>query len=239
VAGTGGQTIYYWEASNGATGSTPGTTTGQITGLGAGSYTVQVYAQNTGGKFSTTATSNAGAITAQAIPSAPGQPNTAVNSGTTPGSITWSWGGVSASPGGTDHLSYEVSLNGGAPVNIGAVTSYNRSGLGAGTYTLTVRAVNKAGASGWSPGGSGSIVEPSNSTITNNTCAYDVHEFDVNKRLVCVANVAGGTRLEVEFCSKQLNLIQYHRVMRGPLVGTVVPHADIALDGAYPGTCQY
>jgi predicted phage tail protein len=169
VAGTGGQTTYHWTASNGASGNTQGTTTGQITGLGAGSYTVEVYAQNTGGKSSTPATSNAGAITAQAAPPAPGQPSTSVNSGTAPGSITWSWGGVSASPGGTDHLSYEVSVNGGAPVNVGSVTSYTRTGLAVGSYTLTVRAMNKGGASGSSAASPpGNIAHVSNGAVTVN-----------------------------------------------------------------------
>jgi hypothetical protein len=100
-------------------------------------------------------------------------------------------------------------------------------------------AANKAGQSGWSPGGSATIVQHGNASATTNTCAYDIHEFDVNKRLVCVESVPAGTRLDLEHCSKQLNLIQYHRVMSGPLANRVIAQSAVALEFGYPGTCQY
>jgi hypothetical protein len=175
VAGTGGQTTYFWSASNGASGNTTGTTTGQITGLGQGNYTVEVYAQNDGGKASTTAVSNAGTITTQGPAPTPGQPSTNVTGPYVPGSITWSWGAVSATPGGSANITYEVSVNGGAAVNVGTATSYSRSGLSVGSYTLTVRAVNKAGTSSWSAASpAGQITHFANSSVAvNGACVMN------------------------------------------------------------------
>lgn len=161
VAGTGGATTYSWTASNGSSGTTAGTSTGPISGLaGGGSYTVSVTATNTGGKVSSMGTSNGGAIITQAVPPAPGTPSTNVTNATATGSITWTWPGVSAAPGGTANLTYEVSVNGGGWTNVGAATSYSQS-YGAGDYTLQVRATNKSGPGTASPSSaSGHISDP-------------------------------------------------------------------------------
>jgi len=161
VAGTGGATTYSWTASNGSNGTTAGTSTGPISGLAGGaSYTVSVTATNTGGKVSSMGTSNGGAIVTQAVPPAPGTPSTNVTNATATGSITWTWPGVSAAPGGTANLTYEVSVNGGGWTNVGAVTSYSQS-YGAGDYTLQVRATNKSGPGTASPSSAnGHISDP-------------------------------------------------------------------------------
>ncbi len=150
VSANGGSLTYHWELLRGATSVRTGTTTGTSTGsLGSlndgGSYTVRVYAVNSGGKQGATGTSNAGTVTVQGTP---GTPNVSANvtGGQQPGSITWSWGAVTASPGGGANITYEVSLNGGGWTGNGASTSYSRSGLNQGSYELRVRAVNKSGA---------------------------------------------------------------------------------------------
>ena len=160
VAGTGGTTTYFWTASNGATGNTAGTSTGPIGGLGGGSYTVSVYARNTGGKTSGTGNSNAGVITTQGSPGTPGAPAINVTDNTSTGSITWTWSGVTASPGGSANMSYEISVNGGGWINVGAGTSYSGN-YGSGNYSAVVRGVNKSGPGGASaPSGTGTIVDP-------------------------------------------------------------------------------
>lgn len=144
VGGTGGTTTYFWTASNGASGSTTGTSA-SITGLPAGSYSVQVYAQNTGGKSGPTGTSNAIQIQNQTVPSQVGTPSTNVTSSQQPGAITWSWPAISGPAQMTDNIVYEVTLSGVGVVQTAAQTSYSRSGLNAGDYTISVRAINNAG----------------------------------------------------------------------------------------------
>jgi hypothetical protein len=146
VAGTGGTTHYSWTLSpGGATGTTDGLSA-SVAGLGAGSYTISVTASNDGGKVSGAGTSNAVSITTQGVPPAPGAPSTNVTDGTATGSITWTWGGVTASPGGTANLTYQISVNGGGWIDVGAATSYSGS-YGAGDYTARVQATNKSGSS--------------------------------------------------------------------------------------------
>ncbi|NYF11330.1 hypothetical protein HDC94_002486 [Leifsonia sp. AK011] len=182
VAGTGGETTYYWTASNGVTGTTNGTSTGPIGNLGGGSYTVSVRAVNSGGKSSGDGTSNAGVITAQSPPDTP--TITAANaSGPYAGSsITWTWSAVTANPGGSANLSYDVRLNGGGWTNVGSVTSYTWSNRPAGNYTLEVRGTNKAGPGGSSPGSTVTIQPtpppPSNATVSvNGACLLNSTNF--------------------------------------------------------------
>ena len=147
VAGTGGTTTYYWTATNGATGNTTGLTTGAITGLGGGNYSVSVYAVNTGGKQGGTGTSGAVTITTQGIPGTPTITGTSPGSGSAaPQTVSWSWSAVTASPGGSANLTYEVSYNGGGWQNVGTATSYSLGSRGQGDHTLQVRGTNKSGA---------------------------------------------------------------------------------------------
>jgi len=159
VAGTGGTTTYYWNASNGASGSTTGTSTGDIGGLGQGSITVEVYAQNEAYRGQS-GTSNAGTITNQAVPPAPSITGTSPANGTyAPATVSWSWGPVTANPGGSANLSYQVSYNGGAWESVSTATSYSLSNRGVGDHTLQVRAVNKAGAGAASGGATVSLAQ--------------------------------------------------------------------------------
>ena len=149
VAGTGGTTTYDWTASNGAAGSTTGLSTGPITGLAGGNYTVTVSAINTGGKRGADGTSAPVTITTQAAPPAPAITGASPANGTySPATVSWSWSAVTANPGGSANLSYEVSYNGGGWQNVGTATSYSLDSRGTGDHTLQVRATNKAGAGG-------------------------------------------------------------------------------------------
>jgi hypothetical protein len=165
VAGTGGTTTYYWSSTSGASGNTTGTSTGNINGLNGGNYTVTVYARNTAYQGPST-TSNSVTITQQATPPQVGRPSTNVTDGSASGEIRWNWGGVTANPGGSANLSYEVRVNGGGVTNVGTDTQYTRGGLGAGGYSLEVRAVNKAGAGPWSQASpEGTITNPASASL--------------------------------------------------------------------------
>ncbi|WP_159078190.1 Ig-like domain-containing protein [Salinibacterium hongtaonis] len=146
----GGSVTYTWQLVNGGdvaqSGTTQGTTTGTLSNLPAGSHTVRVFATNTGQKSGGTGTSPVGSITTQGVAPAPGGLGARVSDGEAPGSITWHWNAVSASPGGQASLSYEVSLNNGGWVGVGTRTEYSQSRLSEGNYDLRVRAVNKSGA---------------------------------------------------------------------------------------------
>lgn len=159
VAGTGGTTTYTWVASNGASGNTTGTSTGDITGLDGGNYTVQVFARNEAYQGST-GTSNAVTITQQGVPATPTITGTDPPSGTySPATVNWSWSAVTADPGGSANLRYEVSYNGGGWEDVGTATTYSLGNRGTGDHTLQVRAVNKAGAGGASAGGTVSLAQ--------------------------------------------------------------------------------
>jgi len=167
VAGTGGTTTYFYEWSNGASGSTAGTSV-DLLNLSQGSYSIRVYAANSAasGGPNTNYSSNWGSSNAVQITNqgAPGTPQVSVaspgNGAQAPQTVRWTWNAVSANPGGTANLAYEVRFNGGgwqAP-NAGANAHEVRAG-GAGRYTLEVRAVNKSGAGG-STSASVDIVDP-------------------------------------------------------------------------------
>ena len=168
VAGTGGTTTYYWSASNGASGNTTGTSTPDITGLAAGSYTVQVFARNDAYQGAA-GTSNGVAITQQGIPATPTITGASPANGTySPSTVSWSWTAVTANPGGSANIQYEVSYNGGGWSGVGTATSYSLGNRGTGDHTLQVRAVNKAGAGGASGTATVSLTTappPSNATV--------------------------------------------------------------------------
>jgi len=203
VAGTGGTTTYYWKFSNGFSGNTTGTSTQQAVGLNGGNYTVEVYAVNSGNKTSGTGTSAPATITTQAAPPAPGRPDTQVNDGRQPGTITWTWGAVEANPGGSANLSYQVRVNGGGVVDNGTSRSYSRGNLGAGDYSLEVRAVNKSGAGPWSQASpNGNITNPQpkvNLSATGSTyesgCGYGCSYYNIT-----LENFGGGTHTVQFYC---------------------------------------
>jgi len=135
----GGSTTYAWKASNGASGTGKSAT---ITGVGAGNYTVSVVATNTGGKSSAAGVSAPVGVRDQPAPANPGKPNGVVTSDRSPGSITWNWAATTGEA--AEGVTYSWRLNGGGAT---AATSNGASstGLGAGSYSITVVAKNKGG----------------------------------------------------------------------------------------------
>ncbi|MDJ0335782.1 MAG: Ig-like domain-containing protein [Rhodoglobus sp.] len=152
VAGTGGTTTYFWAIAGGQSGSTTGTTTGNQT-LNGGTYRVTVYAVNTGGKQGASGVSAPATLTTQGTPGAPTITSSSPANGTySPSTVTWRWSTVSANPGGSANLTYEVSYNGGNWQNVGTDTRYDLNNRGTGDHTLRVRATNKSGAGSPSAG---------------------------------------------------------------------------------------
>jgi len=194
VSANGGTVSYRWRLDGSSTwNDVTGTTTGDITVQG-GSHTIEVIAVNSGGKQSAPGSAST-SIQTQAVPPTPSGLSANVTDNQAPGSITWNWNGVSASPGGTANLRYEVSTNGGGSwASVGTATSYTRTGLAAGTYSLQVRAVNKAGASGASGAAGGTINQPPPTSWTvvptMNTCpetATSFGRFDPGPPVSCAS----------------------------------------------------
>ncbi len=104
-------------------------------------YQFRVTATNDVG---TSAPGGAGA-TAIALPPKP--TITAAVSGTASGVLSWAAAATPAAP----ISSYQANLDGGAPIDVGALTTYQFTGLTDGqTYAVRVRAVNAAGGGEWS-----------------------------------------------------------------------------------------
>jgi hypothetical protein len=175
IAGTGGTTTYHWSASNGASGTTTGLSTGPIA-VPAGSYTISVYAENDGHKTGPTGVSGAVDVVQQSAPGAPASISATVTDGDDPGAAKWTWSAATAATGGSANITYEVQYDGASPYSVGVSTSYSRSDLPAGTRTVRVRAVNKAGPGPWSAPASVSIAS-TNTTVTTRACILTSSEF--------------------------------------------------------------
>ncbi|MDF1479346.1 Ig-like domain-containing protein [Leifsonia sp. H3M29-4] len=232
-AQTGGGTVQYRYQLNELGFSAWGSaTTADFAGLGAGSYRVTVEARNTGNKVST-GTSVSRTITQQGPAPVPSAPVTNVTDSTAAGSITWNWGAVSPNPGGSANLRYQVSVNGGGAIDIGNTTSYSRSGLSAGNYSLAVQACNKSGCSAMSAASAaGTIVDPpppSNTTVTTTTCI--VSSSDFNNYVSSCSNVYlnPGDRVNVS-CRGQQNGVQFMHINVGPNAGWYIRGADTDRD---------
>ena len=226
VAGTGGTTTYFWTATNGASGNTQGTSTGAIAIASGGNYTISVYAQNSGGKASGTGVSNSVAVQDQAAPPQVGTPATNVQNATATGTIQWTWGAVTASPGGSANLTYEVRVNGGTVVSVGTATSHTQN-FPAGSYSLEARAVNKAGAGPWSPASAaGQISDPVNTTVVGQSCLHTSAEFYVqptNTNPACTTGqyLNAGDTFQAQ-CRAQRNGISYFYINPGPWAGRFI-----------------
>lgn len=150
VAANGGDTTYHWSVNGGAV--TSGTaTSATISGVGAGTYTLSVYATNTGGKQGSSGTS-AAQVENQTVPTAPRNVSGSRRSATGPTTIDWSWGtpanaGLGAEV--TANLQYRHRVNGGGwsgwSGGMSATTSVGNAG---GTFSIEVQARNNAGSSG-------------------------------------------------------------------------------------------
>jgi len=176
----GGTVTYQWRINGGGWNATGATQTGQQTGLAAGSYTVQVQAINSGGKTSAVGSSTAGVITNQGKPATPTITGKSPADGTySPSTVSWSWGAVTANPGGSANLTYEVRYNGGGWSGVGTDTSYSIGSRGTGTHTLEVRAVNKSGA-GDPSGGSTVVLATRPDPPVAQLCRYPGQSTDVS-----------------------------------------------------------
>ena len=186
VVSNGGSVTFHWQLLRGGSpvsgksGTTTGTTTGSISGLAAGSYTLSVYAVNSGGKQGAAGGSTAVAITKQGAPAKPTVTATVTSTYAPNGAIKWTWGAVTASPGGSANISYRVSTNGGTSwTDVGTDLSFTRSSLAQGEYSLIVQAVNKSGP-GASSNSASATVQPKPAptswsvTPTNDTCPQAV-----------------------------------------------------------------
>jgi hypothetical protein len=123
-------------------------TTFLASGVADGTYYVRVKAQNAAGTSaaSNEATLVVGATTCTSVPLTP----SGLTSGANGGSVTLQW---APSPGVCTATSYilQAGLTSGSSAlansNVGNVTSYTATGVGAGTYYVRVRAVNAFGQS--------------------------------------------------------------------------------------------
>ncbi|MHA6694135.1 Ig-like domain-containing protein [Homoserinimonas sp. A520] len=148
VGANGGNVTYHWTTSSGKSG------TGRPVadnGLGAGNYTVTVWAVNTGGKESARATSAPVRIQNQTVPQAPTNVRGNAGSGTAPTTISWAWGQPANAGQGaavTDNLQYRHRVNSGGWSGWGTGRTASTSvGNGGGTFTIDVQARNNAGES--------------------------------------------------------------------------------------------
>ncbi|RQP08986.1 MAG: tandem-95 repeat protein [Microbacteriaceae bacterium] len=160
VNANGGSVTYRWRLDGGSW-STASTSraTGDLTVQG-GAHTIEVVATNSGGKQSPTGSVSSPSIQTQTAPTAPSVSAANVLDGTAPGSIRWTWSGGAASTGGMSNITYQVSVDGGSWINKGTATNHTASSLGAGSHSIRVRAVNKAGAGAIGNGGAGTISNP-------------------------------------------------------------------------------
>lgn len=166
VAGTGGSTAYHWQVTRG--GSVVGSGSGvdlsaaTVTGQPAGSYTITVYAQNSGGKAGPSGT-NSTTVNSQTVPGAPTNVRGNVTDSQAPGKISWSWGAPSNAglgDGVTDNLEYRSRVNGGGWSGWGAATSRTSTNHGAGNHSIEVEARNSAGTGPSGSASAGPILDP-------------------------------------------------------------------------------
>jgi len=77
--------------------------------------------------------------------------------------VSWSWSGGSASPGGMANIQYRYNINGGGWSGWSGTTSASRSGPG--TYSIQVQAKNKAAEGPVASNGPHTIVQPAVVTL--------------------------------------------------------------------------
>jgi hypothetical protein len=127
-----------------------------FTGVAPGAHTATVTAVSSAGSSTASAASNSVTVVAPATaPATPAAPVASVSGS----SVTVSW--MAPSNGGSAITGYEVSLDGGTPVTVGASTlSHTFTGVGLGAHTATVIAVNTVGSSTVSPASNSVTVTP-------------------------------------------------------------------------------
>ena len=229
----GGSVHYEWQlyrggsAVSGKSGSTTATSTGAITGLGAGTYTVRVTAVNSGSKRSAEAASTSGTVTMQSTPATPGGLSANKLDGDAPnGRIRWSWNASSAATGGTANLSYEVNFNGNGWSNVGTDRTYTTAAnLGQGNYTFKVRAVNKAGASGEASDTQSIAAEPRNPSIKIVGTSSQTYTCS-NGNYAC-------KRVAVQFSDTSGSYVIYIETTGGTSNSNSVPGSGVQLTNSY------
>lgn len=144
----------------------------------AGSATGPVHFTGTGA-FAGFSRAQASFIRLRAAPSTPGDPSGLdVTEHVT--SLELDWSAASGSPTG-----YDVRIDGGTPVDVGNVLTYEFTGLDPATsYTLEVRAYNGGGDSGWSSIGGTTLDLPAPTGLTiigsdedSITLGWDTHAY--------------------------------------------------------------
>lgn len=139
TASTGSPTGYEVRVNGGAATDVGNVLTHNFTGLTPDTaYTLEVRAYN-GGGFSAWAS-------IMSTTDGPPDDPTGLDATTTTTTATLTWDASTGAPAG-----YDVRIDGGSPIDIGNVLTYDFTGLTPGTtYTLEVRAYNAGGDSGWS-----------------------------------------------------------------------------------------
>ena len=85
-----------------------------------------------------------------AVPDAPAPDASRRQGGLTGNTIDVTWPAVEGAAAHGDAVSrYEVSIDGGTPVDVGTTTTYQVANAQRRSYAIRVRAVNKAGSSSW------------------------------------------------------------------------------------------
>ncbi|HEY0119169.1 MAG TPA: Ig-like domain-containing protein [Cellulomonas sp.] len=136
-------------SSSGVVTATETSTSHTFTGLKNGtSYTVRVRAQNKAPSPSGWSVS-ASEVPA-AAPDAPAPDASRRQGGLTGNTVDVTWAPVEGAAANGDAVArYEVSIDGGTPVDVGTATAYQVANAERRSYAIRVRAVNKAGASAW------------------------------------------------------------------------------------------
>ena len=198
VSANGGSVTYEWRLDGGSW-SSPSTarSTGNQTVQG-GVHTFEVRATNSGGKQSGIGSAASPNLATQTAPAAPSVSGADVQDGTAPGAIRWTWSGGAASTGGMANITYQVSVDGGGWIDKGTATNHTASGLGAGSHSIQVRAVNKAGAGAAGSGGAGTISNPPpnpSSAIVGKTAkeGCDTGGFGCQYPIVRITDAVDGT----------------------------------------------
>ena len=145
-------TSYTLELTGSASGvvtATETATSHTFTGLKNGtSYTVRVRAHNKAPDPSGWSASVS--EVPAAVPDAPAPDASRRQGGLTGNTIDVTWPAVEGAAAHGDAVSrYEVSIDGGTPVDVGTTTTYQVANAQRRSYAIRVRAVNKAGSSSW------------------------------------------------------------------------------------------
>ncbi|MFT4283763.1 MAG: Ig-like domain-containing protein [Protaetiibacter sp.] len=198
VSANGGSVTYEWRLDGGSWSSaSTARSTGNQTVQG-GVHTFEVRATNSGGKRSGVGSAASPNLATQTAPTAPSVSGADVQDGTAPGAIRWTWSGGAASTGGMANITYQVSVDGGGWIDKGTATNHTASGLGAGSHSIQVRAVNKAGAGAAGNGGAGTISNPPpnpSSAIVGKTAkeGCDTGGFGCQYPIVRITDAADGS----------------------------------------------